>query len=109
MQGGPGGCRGPEECQKYCSDPEHRDDCARFNPTGGGMPPGSNFIPGSSGSEGFRPPEGFMPTNGGGYPSPKDLQKYQQQYEEQFRQPQGQIPSGYQPQIPPEYQQYLPR
>lgn len=27
---GPGGCQGPQECITYCSDPSHRDECAKF-------------------------------------------------------------------------------
>ena len=40
---GPGGCQGPEACIKYCSDPQHRDECAQFNPSVGGLPPGELF------------------------------------------------------------------
>lgn len=40
---GPGGCQGPEVCIKYCSDPKHRDECAKFNPSVGGLPPGELF------------------------------------------------------------------
>lgn len=40
---GPGGCQGPEACIKYCSDPQHRDECAQFNPSVGGVPPGELF------------------------------------------------------------------
>ena len=29
-QGGPGGCRGEEECRAYCSDTSHFDECAAF-------------------------------------------------------------------------------
>lgn len=58
FSGGPGGCQGPEACIKYCSDPSHRDECAKFNPSAGGMPPGELFRqaePGSSaGYEGKR-------------------------------------------------------
>ena len=47
MQGtaisGPGGCQGPEECIQYCAKPEHRDECAKFNPSTGGVPPGELF------------------------------------------------------------------
>ena len=41
--GGPGGCGSPEVCMKYCADPSHRDECARFNPSAGGLPPGEMF------------------------------------------------------------------
>lgn len=40
---GPGECKGPEECIKYCSDPEHRSECARVNPSVGASPPGETF------------------------------------------------------------------
>ena len=41
--GGPGGCDSPEACMKYCADPSHRDECARFNPSVGGLSPGEMF------------------------------------------------------------------
>lgn len=41
--GGPGGCDSPETCMEYCADPAHRDECARFNPSVGNMPPGEMF------------------------------------------------------------------
>lgn len=50
---GPGGCKGPEECVKYCSDPAHREECAKFNPSQGAMPPGEMFrqiLPGTEAS-----------------------------------------------------------
>lgn len=54
---GPGGCKGPEECVRYCSDPLHRDECAKFNPSRGGPPPGDIFRRVRPGSESeFRPP-----------------------------------------------------
>ncbi|MEK7494138.1 MAG: Kazal-type serine protease inhibitor, partial [Patescibacteria group bacterium] len=40
---GPGGCQGPEECIQYCAKPEHRAECAKFNPSVGGLPPGELF------------------------------------------------------------------
>jgi len=40
---GPGQCASPEACIKYCSDPKHRDECAKFNPSVGGVPPGELF------------------------------------------------------------------
>ncbi|MBI2514668.1 hypothetical protein HYV91_00545 [Candidatus Wolfebacteria bacterium] len=30
VAGGPGGCRSPEECFKYCSDPAHGPECISF-------------------------------------------------------------------------------
>ncbi len=32
--GGPGGCKTQEECKAYCSDPAHKEDCARLSPLG---------------------------------------------------------------------------
>lgn len=29
---GPGGCKSETECQKYCSDPAHFDECSKFKP-----------------------------------------------------------------------------
>ncbi|MBI3684905.1 hypothetical protein HY250_00650 [Candidatus Azambacteria bacterium] len=49
---GPGGCKGPEECIKFCSDPVHRDECAKFNLSIGVPPPGEMFRQGEPGSEG---------------------------------------------------------
>lgn len=40
---GPGGCKTPEECIKFCSEPANRDECARFNPSQGATPPGTIF------------------------------------------------------------------
>jgi len=56
---GPGGCRGPEECIKYCSDPAHRAECARGNSSVssgqvlsiGALPPGEIFRQVEPGSE----------------------------------------------------------
>ncbi|OHB21900.1 MAG: hypothetical protein A2939_01365 [Parcubacteria group bacterium RIFCSPLOWO2_01_FULL_48_18] len=61
---GPGGCKGPEECIKYCSDPAHREECAKFGEQGERMPPGGFFqgAPPGAPSE-FRPPlEGQFPS-----------------------------------------------
>ena len=38
-QGGPGGCRGHQECQQYCSDLAHFDECAAFAVNNGMMRP----------------------------------------------------------------------
>lgn len=43
FQGGPGRCKTPEECIKYCSDPIHREECAKFNPSIGASSPGTIF------------------------------------------------------------------
>lgn len=40
---GPGGCKTPEECIKFCSDSINRDVCAIFNPSQGAVPPGTIF------------------------------------------------------------------
>lgn len=29
---GPGGCKSETECQKYCSEPAHQDECSKFKP-----------------------------------------------------------------------------
>lgn len=79
-------------------------ECRFLQSSGSGDSEGRDLPQSGSTSGGFTPPSGV-----GGYPSSEDLQKYQQQYEEQFKQFQDQAPSGYQPQIPPEYQQYLPQ
>ncbi|MBI3671825.1 hypothetical protein HY249_03455 [Candidatus Azambacteria bacterium] len=33
--GGPGGCKGGDECRAYCSDPTHIDECAAFSANAG--------------------------------------------------------------------------
>ncbi|MCL5970712.1 MAG: hypothetical protein M1450_04400 [Patescibacteria group bacterium] len=30
MQGGPGGCKSQSECQAYCSQPQNREECSKF-------------------------------------------------------------------------------
>jgi hypothetical protein len=35
---GPGGCRGPRECDAYCSQPEHGEECFNFAKENGLMP-----------------------------------------------------------------------
>ena len=35
---GPGGCKSMEECQAYCSDPAHFEECQKFMPRGGERP-----------------------------------------------------------------------
>ncbi len=46
---GPGGCRGPEECMKYCSDPAHKEECQGSRLQQGTVPGFSQ-----SGDESFR-------------------------------------------------------
>lgn len=36
--GGPGGCHGREECDAYCSQPEHGEECFQFAKTNGLIP-----------------------------------------------------------------------
>ncbi len=50
---GPGGCQGPEECMKYCSDPAHRQECMGARPQGGMIDPGSMPLGGERGAGGF--------------------------------------------------------
>jgi hypothetical protein len=38
QQAGPGGCKGPEECQAYCAS--HEEECRNFRPTSPGGQPG---------------------------------------------------------------------
>lgn len=74
-QGGPGGCRGNQECQQYCSNLAHFDECAAFAVNSGMMRPDEakmklkEFIDvgerkferfGPPGAE-FGPPPGMMP------------------------------------------------
>lgn len=37
--GGPGGCRGSQECGRYCSDPAHGEECFAFAKANGMIPP----------------------------------------------------------------------
>lgn len=37
--GGPGGCKGPEECEAYCSSPDHSEECMAFAVESGMMDP----------------------------------------------------------------------
>lgn len=37
MTGGPGGCRSPEECDAFCSDPAHQEECFEFGVKAGFM------------------------------------------------------------------------
>lgn len=39
---GPGGCKGEEECRRYCSDPAHREECG-IPPFHGGETPHSDY------------------------------------------------------------------
>lgn len=34
---GPGGCSSEDACKKYCSEPAHQDECAKFTPPAGAM------------------------------------------------------------------------
>jgi len=43
QMGGPGGCMTPEECDAYCSKPEHQEECSKFS--GGGQMPLEKQIP----------------------------------------------------------------
>ena len=82
--GGPGGCRGEDECHQYCSDSAHFDECAAFAVEAGLFSPEDaekmlkQFInvegfrgrgPGG-GSQGFRPPPGFEDFGELGMPPP---------------------------------------
>lgn len=49
--GGPGGCKSPQECQAFCQDPSHREECETFfrgfGDYGGppeGLPDTGNFL-----------------------------------------------------------------
>lgn len=37
--GGPGGCRGPQECHQYCAGPAHFDECVAFSVKEGMLSP----------------------------------------------------------------------
>ncbi len=84
---GPGGCRG-SECETYCRNPEHRDECERFAREHGLNVPQDdlNQGPGRFG-EGEFGDQGFGPGGEFGGPGPNDFG------DEQFGQP----PGGFKP------------
>lgn len=78
--GGPGGCKGPEECRNYCMDTSHFDECAAFSVKEGMMSPDKaqimlrEFVDvGERKFEQFGPP-GFVPQGFG----PQQGQEFQQ-------------------------------
>ncbi len=105
--GGPGGCKGPEECRNYCMDTSHFDECAAFSVKEGIMdvnqakdmmkefvnieerkfeqfgPPSGDFMPGQPGQPGQQNfgQERFNSSSGSG-------QKFEQRFEmfEKYRQ-----------------------
>ena len=106
-QGGPGGCKSPEECQSYCqSNPK---ECQSFRPT---TPIGpedqqmmqQNIIPKTMdgqmySQEGQIYQEGQMPPSGTFQPIIDGFQQNLQQSPDGFRPPEGfqQPPGGFQP------------
>ncbi len=75
--GGPGGCKGPEECRNYCMDTSHFDECAAFSVKEGMISPDKaqtmlrEFVDvGERKFERFGPPgfgpQGFGPQQGQG-------------------------------------------
>jgi hypothetical protein len=109
QQAGPGGCKGPEECQKFCtSNPE---ECKNFQPQqnqqgqpggAGGPNQGQGFNPGS-GQNGNGP--GFGKNNPSGQPGQPG--QFNQQGQPGQIQPQQQLQPQFQPQ-PPTQQQSPP-
>ncbi|MDP2741430.1 MAG: hypothetical protein Q8O66_01940 [bacterium] len=54
-QTGPGGCKTPEECQKFCGG--NPDACKNFQPSPGVMNPGGQTMPQQAGPGGCKTPE----------------------------------------------------
>ncbi len=110
-QSGPGGCKTPEECQKYCeSNPQA---CQNFQPpqtgSGGASIPGTNPMP-CEGTNCPPPPDGQQSESGPQY-QPQNGPEYQMQPggqippEGTIQQPGGQIPSMGIPSQPGEFVQ----
>ncbi len=76
---GPGGCKSPEECIKYCSEAQNRDTCAKFGPSAGGMPPGGTF------RQAMPPSGGQFPVGPGGCQGPEACKKYCTEHQEECK------------------------
>ncbi|MBI2670462.1 hypothetical protein HYX18_00580 [Candidatus Woesearchaeota archaeon] len=85
--GGPGGCKGPRECEEYCSKPEHGEECLEFAkkyglvehiPPEGFESPSRNFrrSPGEFGEGGFEEEFGGDFSGPGGCRSPEECRDY---------------------------------
>lgn len=95
IQGGPGGCKGEEECRTFCEDPSHGEECINFSVQMGEMTPeqaeevrkGMEMMR-QGGSREMMPPEGMIPPEGGFTqpPSQEEIQQIQQQMEQQIQQ-----------------------
>ncbi|MBI2628055.1 MAG: hypothetical protein HYW71_01300 [Candidatus Niyogibacteria bacterium] len=115
-QGGPGGCRGQQECQQYCADLAHFEECAAFSVNSGMMRPDEakmrlkEFIDtderkferfGPPGAE-FGPPPGFEQRPGEGLNQPQERfapprgefgppQGFNEKFDERFKMFEGHI------------------
>ena len=101
FSGGPGGCKSPEECQSYCQEKEHQEECQKFTPPGGGQGGGGGGFPGGPvrcGTEEnpeecqqIEPPHRGGSGGPGGCTNPEECQAYCQEH---FEECQGFEPPG---------------
>jgi hypothetical protein len=117
QRGGPGGCKGEEECKRYCEDPAHTKECIEFSIKQGFISPEEAQkmlqmleMPPPEGMPGaMPPPEGFPGPGGpGGCRNEQECAQYCAQPEhfeecQQFRPPsQEMMPPPEQMMPPPE-------
>ena len=69
-QGGPGGCKNPEECRTFCDDPSNTNECMNFGEKSGMMKPQEVEMRRNEFNESYKqfqmmgPPEGMRPPEG---------------------------------------------
>ena len=100
--GGPGGCKSEQECQAYCSDPSHGEECIAFGATHGGIPEDQvrqmlkEFTEGThSGPGGFRPPEDFRRFEQEGMRKFEEFRALEQEFRGGAKQGFGPQPGGF--------------
>ncbi|MEK7575998.1 MAG: hypothetical protein AAB491_02885 [Patescibacteria group bacterium] len=101
QRGGPGGCRGPSECEEFCRNSENLETCMNFASQNGMMRKDEAEMRMQEmrqmqtqmqvidqdrerfmrmgpppGFEGFQPPQGFMPPPGGYQPPPEGMMPF---------------------------------
>ncbi|MBI2642474.1 MAG: hypothetical protein HYW97_01385 [Candidatus Wildermuthbacteria bacterium] len=100
--GGPGGCKSEQECQAYCGDPSHGEECIAFGATHGGIPEEEarkmlkEFTEGThSGPGGFRPPEDFRRFEEEGMRKFEEFRALEQEFRGRVEQRFGPQPGGF--------------
>ncbi|MDI6734443.1 MAG: hypothetical protein QMD50_03095 [Patescibacteria group bacterium] len=87
MQVGPGGCRGPEECELYCE--AHQEECSNFAPSSDRvMPsPGTMFPPTSGDTKNFQLNNQMMPgiAGPGGCKDPAGCKTYCETHQDECK------------------------